>query len=82
MSSCCLLMSGKQKAFDESSSASDTLSSALIRSLRRPEKREKGFNEKARNTKLCPVRILFGSLQLKNKPTTPKTPTQTNQQFS
>lgn len=67
---------GKQKGFNESLSASDILSSALVRCLRRPEKREKGFNEKGRNTKLCLVRILFGSLQLKNKPTILKTPTQ------
>ena len=34
------LMSGKQKAFNELSSASGTLSFALARSLKRPEKRE------------------------------------------
>lgn len=39
-SPCCFLMSGKQKAFNESSSALGTLSFVLARSLRRPEKRE------------------------------------------
>lgn len=68
MSSCHVLMSGKQRAFNESSSASGTLSFVLARSLRRPE--ERGLNKKkSRNTKLCPVRILFDSLQLKTKKT-------------
>lgn len=76
MSSCHVLMSGKQRAFNESSSASGTLSFVLARSLRRPE--ERGLNKKKveiLSSVLSGFYLIAYSLKTKKHTPPPKTPT-------